>query len=554
MVQKSLKSQIVFCAAVGLNIVFQTSILIGKRHEGKNRYSYIELVENKEKTYKSDSYYKFLKATYLHYTGKLDQSFEIFQQILIKKHSDFIYEALLQLLFDRCDFAMIATLTEKKQKEFDILFKNNLSARLIIAQSFLNIGQEEKAEQLFQTLIKEYPNDEQIAYHIAIFYIKKNNFNEALEFLNTKIENPAMSSKHFLFYFLKSKVYMLVNQPKQALNSVEKSLSLFPKFDRGQLLKAALLEQLGYVNEAIKGYEGFLNIVGRDIAIEKQLVHLLFSQQQFDKAAIYLKKMKGNSSEYYFDLALIELSAKKFTQALENINKAIEIKKDKEFDQARILKVEILIALSDISKALSFMQQWIFEKPDSSTALQTLMLLRKEYASTQDIIEILEKLSSTDKQNSIIFSALADLYLEKKQYEKSLFYYQKIVSVTINTAIKSKTLFQIGYVQFLKNDFKQMEITLKDAMKYHPTYPSVYNLLAYHYAQQNYNLEEALQFIDKAITSHPGCHCYLDTKGCILLKLGRKEEAINFFEQALKKSPQDATILEHLKKAHEHKK
>ena len=72
MVQKSLKLQFAFCAAVVLNIAFQTPILIGKKHKKQNGHSYIELVENNKKTCKSDSYYKFLKATYLHYTGKFD--------------------------------------------------------------------------------------------------------------------------------------------------------------------------------------------------------------------------------------------------------------------------------------------------------------------------------------------------------------------------------------------------------------------------------------------------------------------------------------------------
>jgi tetratricopeptide (TPR) repeat protein len=81
------------------------------------------------------------------------------------------------------------------------------------------------------------------------------------------------------------------------------------------------------------------------------------------------------------------------------------------------------------------------------------------------------------------------------------------------------------------------------------------NSLAYCYAQKGENLDEALSLVESAIKDEPDNYTMLDTKGWVLYKMGKKDEAEKILERALKlcdKEDEDCFLIErHLSKAAE---
>jgi len=65
------------------------------------------------------------------------------------------------------------------------------------------------------------------------------------------------------------------------------------------------------------------------------------------------------------------------------------------------------------------------------------------------------------------------------------------------------------------------------------------NYLAYCYAQNEVNLDEALTLIGEALVDYPDSAAMLDTKGWVLYKLGRLDEAREYLEHALKQCKKD---------------
>ncbi|QQR49567.1 DUF3808 domain-containing protein [bacterium] len=269
---------------------------------------------------KADQYAQFLAANYQYGKGNVQKALQSFRALLAKKHSPFVYDSFIQLLADTGQFDVIKKLYATKGKEFKELFKDQHEHDLILAQTYAFTGQEDKAEDLFQKLLKKFPDNPQIAYFTAMSYIKKNNIPKALEFLEQCIKNPQLAQKHFLFLFLQSKIYLDQKKYTEALRTIEASIKMFPQFDRGWLVKAMLMEQLGNTKEAIKGYKHFLDLTGGDEQIEKQLVQLLFVEEKFDEAALYMSRIKNDTPRHHFDLALLNFRAKKYEEALKAIN------------------------------------------------------------------------------------------------------------------------------------------------------------------------------------------------------------------------------------------
>jgi len=75
-------------------------------------------------------------------------------------------------------------------------------------------------------------------------------------------------------------------------------------------------------------------------------------------------------------------------------------------------------------------------------------------------------------------------------------------------------------------DYAAKEDLLKKSIAKDPTLAEAYNDLAWIYAEQNKNLEEALELVEKALTYDIDNPAFLDTKAEILYQMGRFKEAI----------------------------
>ncbi len=484
------------------------------------------------------------QANYFHSKGDAKQAMQIYKKLFAKNPPIFVYDGYFRFLFDIGQILKVVEIYQKSEDKFKKFFEKNLEFNLLVAQAFLMANQDEKAEKIFLNLAKDFPDNEQVAYYFAVSLIKNNQLEKSLAYLNECLEKPMFKPRAFLFYFLRSKVHMHMSKNDLAMRDIEKSLEMFPKFDKALLLKAMLLEQLGNINEAIKGYQHFLTLVGRDEMIEKQLIQLMFSQNRMPEALKYLKKLKGDTPEYFFDMAMIEFNSGNYKKALQHINTCIQ--KAPNFIRGKLLKVEILLAMKNHNQILTFMGDWLKREPYDNSVIHTILLLSQAGFSKSAIASLLEDVLKANRATVGVWAALADICVEQKNYKTSIALYKKIFDSVPDFDLKSKVLYQVAYIYFLTNQTKNMENILLQSIKHPVVYPASYNLLAYAYAKQGQNLPEALDYVNKALLDDANSPFYLDTKGLVLSKMGKKEQALELFEKALTISPGDAVIIEHI--------
>lgn len=497
------------------------------------------------KKHNQKHYKDYMAACYQHRKGNAHESFKAYKKILNQAHKPEIYDGFIRLLFETGQFNAIVKLYEQKKQIFETKFNKNTDIRLMIAQAFLYVDNGPEAEKQLTQLHEQHKNNELIAYYMAVTKLKNNNPAQALMFIEKCINQPSLKQKHFLFNFLAAKVYLQMNNPEKALHAINKSLQQYPKFDQGILFKATLLEQQGKVDDAIKQYQQFLHLVEHHHDIEKQLVSMLFTQKRFSEASDQLRHMGGSTPEYHYDLALIELNAGKRQEALTNIEAAL--KKSSHFTKAKLLKIEILLALSRKNDACSFMEQWLIDEPDNLAIVNLTLMLKKAHLTNQQLIQIFTNVI-TQKQSILLHSALADLYLENQQYKEAHEHYKKALACTNNETIKVKIHYQIAYTH-LKIDQKEKAIDELKKIITTTSYPPACNLLAYLYAQSGQHLPQALKLIDQALKQKPERNDFIHTKGIVLLKLKNKKEAISTLKKALDCDPANLKIQQHLKEA-----
>jgi tetratricopeptide (TPR) repeat protein len=90
------------------------------------------------------------------------------------------------------------------------------------------------------------------------------------------------------------------------------------------------------------------------------------------------------------------------------------------------------------------------------------------------------------------------------------------------------------------------ERLVKKYLALNPDSPEALNTLAYLWAEQGQNLDQAMDFITRALQQEPDNGAYRDTLGWIHYKKGNPALALENLTLALKKEGDDPTILEHI--------
>lgn len=160
-----------------------------------------------------------------------------------------------------------------------------------------------------------------------------------------------------------------------------------------------------------------------------------------------------------------------------------------------------------------------------------------------------EKLPSDPK---IIFY-LGYIYCIQHKLDEAISMYDKIPDlVKCASDAKLTPEFYLAYGSACEQAgrHKKAEQIFKDGLSQYPDDPEILNYLAYMYASNGTNLDEAIELINQALKAEPENGAYIDTLGWILYKQNKYEDAITQIEKAYLLIPDDATIQDHMGDVH----
>jgi tetratricopeptide (TPR) repeat protein len=96
------------------------------------------------------------------------------------------------------------------------------------------------------------------------------------------------------------------------------------------------------------------------------------------------------------------------------------------------------------------------------------------------------------------------------------------------------------------HQWPQSEADMQQALKLYPEQPVVLNFLGFSWADQNRNLRQAHDMIQKALDQRPNDGEIVDSLGWVLLRQGDAHQAVKVLEKAAEMMPVDPTITGHL--------
>jgi len=106
--------------------------------------------------------------------------------------------------------------------------------------------------------------------------------------------------------------------------------------------------------------------------------------------------------------------------------------------------------------------------------------------------------------------------------------------------------FSLGRYLFELESIEEAEVEMRATFRLEPNHGPALNFLGYSLAERRERLDEALELIQRALSSDAFDGAYLDSLGWVYYQMGRYTEAREPLERAVREYPMDPTILEHL--------
>ena len=182
------------------------------------------------------------------------------------------------------------------------------------------------------------------------------------------------------------------------------------------------------------------------------------------------------------------------------------------------------------------------DSPLYDDAVAHMSYIYVQTGRTADAVALLEERLQDPEPRPQIYYYLAVLHLGAGDDTKALNILDKGLASYPDDA---DLLYEKGLTLERLGEKDAAREVMEEVILAEPDHAEALNFLAYSLAEENRDLEDALEMAERAVALKPAGHI-LDTLGWVYYRLGRLEEARKAIEEAARLLAEDETVHEHL--------
>ncbi len=344
------------------------------------------------------------------------------------------------------------------------------------------------------------------------------------------------------------------NKHEKALDILEEAVRQNPSDPEPRISLALIYLGRGEHKKATGQYNAAIDLAPDNWELYRQLaaIHVINNN---DKEALQTLQTAMNNlpdkkpvMSYCYNIALRHIQAKQIRQAIPFFELMGEHAGERKAHFQEILG-ELYVSAGNLEKGADFLRKAAAANPDSPDPVIKLAAVY----SAQDYkksIRFLESATKRFKDDFPILYRLAQLYSIEKMHIESIETFEKALQAWEESDnIKPPPLeFYLHYGAVLDKTGKpeQAIAIVKESLRKYPGSHQAHNFIAYTWAENNTNLDKALDYVRVALKAEPENGAYVDTLGWIYYKQGKFEKARDEIKLALELMGEDPVLLEHL--------
>ncbi len=362
----------------------------------------------------------------------------------------------------------------------------------------------EAAEREFQELSKEKPNDPSIWLKLGQAQELRGNPDAARAYyLQASNKNPNYLQARYAL----AEIDLTVKRPDETLQQVSEILKVWPEDPRARLLRAQALARIGNVASARSELTRIKDFQNNPQA-QVELGLLALSEKKYQEAEQVFKKVSETGDQQAIaGLATAYASQKQFDQALEVLNTGLRKSNNSALLLSQLANTEAVTGNYDAAIA----------------AGQKLIALQPN--SVQDRLQ------------------LAGIFTLQGDNNRALAANREAVQLAPADLIAGLEFARaLGRADRIDEARTQYQAVLKA----HPDDEMALNDMAYFICEHGGNLDQALGFAQRALQKVPEQPSFSDTVGCIYLKKGLNDSAVQVFGNLVRKYPKYPAFRYHL--------
>lgn len=182
---------------------------------------------------------------------------------------------------------------------------------------------------------------------------------------------------------------------------------------------------------------------------------------------------------------------------------------------------------------------WFKEK------LLILYAEKKEYRKLYDLAAVYSRENNRSILGKVYFAIAA---MELKEYEVADAELKKaLILAGNNDQLKVQVMSMMGDLKYRMNDYETSYSYYEEALKISPDDPLLLNNYAYFLAERDRDLKKALKMAEKVMETEGNNPTYIDTYAWVLYKLGKYREALKEMQRIFDgEHERDPELLEHM--------
>lgn len=485
----------------------------------------------------TNSIHNFFLANYHQAAGELDKAQKGYQRIFLSPDTPVhVYKGYLPLLAATKNHQQIVALIPKLQEHF----RNDPDIQLIFGQALEGTGKQKEADDLYIKLSREFKTHQEVIYQAVNSYRRNQERENAIKVIDDLLNHSPRKPNNFVFYFMKAQLYTELSDAPNARICVNKSLELYPSFDKGWLLFGMLEENAGKLDDAIKGYSNFLEYSGTsNQQLEKHLLELLIRRRMVDTKQ---KAMAVDNKCLLDGLSLFQ--KKQYKDGMHSINKCLE--KEPTHQDATIIKINMLSQMRKHRQALKLLSSCLHENPHDEFWYTQLHVLCTNGLSERHAIKLLRDVIHTHPHAALAHIHKAELHARNYHHpHESIFHYQRALEYVHAPAVECRIMYTLACLYAQTGNYNRMKTILTTSIEKYPTYMPAHHLLAFHYLEYDAAIPQATDLLTQLIKQDPANSHYRITYARLMHASGQHEKALLILNETRICTSDTALIDEH---------
>lgn len=201
-----------------------------------------------------------------------------------------------------------------------------------------------------------------------------------------------------------------------------------------------------------------------------------------------------------------------------------------------------------IKNALDLLAPVLPEDPLYSAVVMDEASLQAQLDQPDAAVALVNRLIINHPDDPGLLAVAGDIRRNANQCGQALPYYQKAIALLGTSRPKDawSLFFNRGICEDEQGNWTAAEPDILQALQLSPNQPYVLNYLAYRWAEQNKNLEQAQKMLLRAVSLDPNDGALLDSLGFVELKLKNTQQAILLLITAVQLAPNSPEVNAHL--------